>query len=113
MTSKPDMNVGATLTFQYHHHASDGLVPRTKTVVVYRPSCLVLAPFLSPSVSVIDNLVARSHCRQIFFGLPGSALECIMLIAPAHRMAGTQPTDTASTFYVYAGRWQGRTVQRG
>ena len=29
-----------------------------------------------------------------------------MLIAPAHRMAGTQPSDTASTFYVYAGRWQ-------
>ena len=45
---------------------------------------------------------------QIFLGLPGSALESIMLIAPAHRLAGSQPSDTAATFYVYAGRWQGR-----
>ncbi|XP_043201300.1 ATP-binding cassette sub-family G member 8-like [Amphibalanus amphitrite] len=57
------------------------------------------------SRDIDDRLYSRAchTVSQIFFGLPGSALECIMLVAPAHRMAGSQPSDTASTFYVYAG----------
>ncbi|XP_037076874.1 ATP-binding cassette sub-family G member 8-like [Pollicipes pollicipes] len=54
---------------------------------------------------VSDRLYSRV-CHTfvaIMLDLPGAALECLLLTGPAQKMAGTQPADTATSFYVYTG----------
>ena len=39
----------------------------------------------------------------MFYSFPGSVLQCLLLIVPAYKMAGTHPEETDMTFYLYMG----------
>ncbi|XP_037091076.1 ATP-binding cassette sub-family G member 8-like [Pollicipes pollicipes] len=84
----------------------------------YTMMSLALWPLLLLSISEVwqekdavsrdvgDRLYSRLCLivSKLFYSLPGSALQCLLLIVPAYKMAGTHPNDTDTSFYLYMGQ---------
>ncbi|XP_043227809.1 ATP-binding cassette sub-family G member 8-like [Amphibalanus amphitrite] len=57
------------------------------------------------SRDVADRLYSRLSLvvSKLFYSFPGSVLQCLLLIVPAYKMAGTHPEESDMTFYLYMG----------